>query len=227
MKCKRIVLRVIVPVLIICVAFTAAGVLGARSLTDIESNLFEKGTKLVEKGKLADAVDVFKRLNQRKPHFLGPYFFLANIYSQMGDYRGVIEICKKALKRFSLQVRKIARPSLKNPIYSQLYYRLGTAYLNLGRYDEAVDAFRLILKSHNYKVPNYSWLKFYSNVPSKAEEFYIPVHFNLGSAYLSLGDKEAALGQYKKLQALDKGKSEELYKLINQVENKKNYRGGN
>jgi len=185
------------------------------SLTSIEGNLFLTGTKLVEKGKLADAVEVFKHLNQRKPYYFGPYFYLANIYSQLGDYQGAAAICEKALKRFPLDIRKMARSSLRNSVYSQFHYILGTAYLNLGRYDEAVDTLQLVLKSHNYKVPNSYWLTFYSKRPLKPEEFYAPVHFNLGAAYLSLGNKEAALDQYKKLQVLDKEKSEELYNLIN------------
>ena len=48
--------------------------------------------------------------------------------------------------------------------------------------------------------------------------FALTPRFLLATTYISMGDKDAALEQYKKLKKLDQEKSEELYNLINRKE---------
>jgi len=44
---------------------------------------------------------------------------------------------------------------------------------------------------------------------------YVKAHYNLGVAYLGLGDKSSALDEYKVLNELDKESADTLFKLIN------------
>jgi tetratricopeptide (TPR) repeat protein len=44
---------------------------------------------------------------------------------------------------------------------------------------------------------------------------YVKAYYNLGVAYLGLGDKSSALDEYKVLNELDKESADTLFKLIN------------
>jgi len=66
-------------------------------------------------------------------------------------------------------------------------------YVNLGRYTEAVEAYKQAIR-----------LK-----PDLAM-----VHYNLGVAYLHVGDKSSAFEVYKILKELDKDLSNKLFNLI-------------
>jgi tetratricopeptide (TPR) repeat protein len=185
------------------------------ALSTVDGNLFEKGTRLVKQQKMAEAVKVFELLHQRQPLKFGTYYFLANLYHQVDRHEDVIAIYKKAQKRFPFEIRKISKPGKKNFTYSQLLFVTGDAYFNLQKLDDSIAVFKKILKSHNYKKSNSSWVRFHSKTPDTVDEFYASVHYSLGAAYNAKGDKKAAMKQYRKLEKLDKEKSESLLKLIN------------
>lgn len=69
----------------------------------------------------------------------------------------------------------------------------GVAFKKLGRHNEAIDAYKQAIRSN----PDYA-----------------KAHYNLGVAYLGLGDKSSALDEYKVLNELDKESADTLFKLI-------------
>ncbi|UCH95856.1 MAG: tetratricopeptide repeat protein [Candidatus Aminicenantes bacterium] len=180
-----------------------------------EREMYETAIKFLRKGKCAEAADIFEQLVQRKPLSFPFKFFLINTYIKLGKFQEAATICEDLQKRHPFDLRRMSRSAFKNAVYSKFYYILGSAYLNLQRYPDAVAAFQRILKSRNYKVPHSSLARVYLVGPLTRDSFYAGVHYQLGTAYVYMGDKEAALEQYKKLKELDKEKSEELYTLIN------------
>jgi Flp pilus assembly protein TadD len=74
------------------------------------------------------------------------------------------------------------------------YGNLGIAYGQLGRFAEAIQAFKQAIKIS----------------PDNAA-----LHFTLGSVYLEAGDKDSAAKEYEILKTLDAEKANELLSLIN------------
>jgi len=70
---------------------------------------------------------------------------------------------------------------------------LGITYGQLGRYPEAIEAFKRAV----------------SLLPDSAN-----AHFGLGLSYLSVGDKGSALEEYKVLKTLNKAMANELFDRI-------------
>jgi tetratricopeptide (TPR) repeat protein len=215
---KRMILSLIVMVL-----FT--GALAAQSadnnwkyfISGYDADLFDEGIKQAETGKLAEAAETFELLLGRKTLSAPPYFWLAGIYSQIEQPENTAAACEKILYRFFPHgMKRLAKPSYKNPLYSQFYYILGSAYLELDRYYDAAAAFKKILKSHNYKKTNsYNFKIFYPASQLSPDGFYALVHYKLGIAYSSRGDRDEAMKQYKELNKLDKEKAEKLLEIIN------------
>jgi tetratricopeptide (TPR) repeat protein len=184
----------------------------------IESDMYEKAVKCFRGDNAAEAANIFEQLIERKPYDFHFRFLLATAYHKMGQLQEAAAVCEDMQIRFPYDIRQLSRSFYKNMTYSQLFYILGTAYFNDHRYQEAVDAFQRILKSHNYVVPNSSRAEIYCLLPLNRKSFYALVHYQLGTTYISMGDKEAALEQYNKLKKLDQEKSENLYNLINRKE---------
>jgi tetratricopeptide (TPR) repeat protein len=74
-----------------------------------------------------------------------------------------------------------------------VYNKLGAAYVILGEYQLALDAFKESIK-----------------IDPRSSD----THFNLGVAFILAGDKNGALEQYILLKELDKHQAEKLLKLI-------------
>lgn len=210
--------------LFVIVSFTSiafAGKSQARrhipaSLTSVHLNLFEKGTRLVEKQELDKAAEIFELILARGPLYFDSYFYLANIYHRMGRYQEAIAVLEKARKFCDIKLKTLSRRSLRNPHFSQFYYMLGTSYLKTNRLGKAAEALELVLKSHNYKTPHTYWVRTHTSGPQQIKSFYASVHLNLGTAYAGMGADESAMKHYKKLKKLDKEQSERLLKLIKQ-----------
>lgn len=209
-------------VLSIIVSFLLAGTMSAQTREDwqyfisgINYELFEKGIKQMEAGRLEHAAETFFLLTERMPTRFSPYFWLAGIYDQLGEHEKTIETCNKIRYRFSIIIRRFGNPVYKNPIYSQFYFTLGTAYFERKSYREAAEAFERLLKAGNYERTEYANLKkFYPACGVTRDAFYAMVHYRLGAAYVSLGKPEAAMEQYKELQKSDAKKAEALFKII-------------
>lgn len=135
--------------------------------------------------KAKEMVDKALSLNPTKAK---DYLFIADVYEEMHEYDLSIETFKKGIA--------IA------PNFSWLWNNYGSLLLNLGKYDEAIEALETAVKLMNYKA----------------------AHHNLGQAYMAKGryeeaekefikidDKESLSGLYAKM-----GKSEQQMNIINQ-----------
>lgn len=216
MKISRIILSLVVVILFTGALAAQGGMSSWKSfLSNNDRELFDRGVKEVESGKLSDAAATFEQALARRSLNFAPHFWLAGVYGQMDRPDATVTVCKKILYRFPRMIRKLGNTSIKNPVYSQLYYTLGTAYLELNRYKEAAASFKKILKSRNYKRTNsYNLKRFYPTSDFTADSFYAATHFNLGIAYTSMGDGESAMKQYKKLEKLDGEKAAKLLRVI-------------
>lgn len=184
-------------------------------VSGIEFELFDKGFKQLDNGRHEEAVETFKQLIQRQPLKISPYFSLAGIYCQLERYAEAVEIYEKMLHLFPIEIRKLGSPSSKNPIYSQFYYNLGIAYLKLNRTEDAVTALKRAVKKRSYKLTHSAiLLKCYPASALEFRPFFAELHYQLGIAYLALGNQDAAMKQYKQIKKLDKEKAAEFQKQI-------------
>jgi len=71
---------------------------------------------------------------------------------------------------------------------------LGNPYQQTGQAQEAIAAYQEAIKTR----PNFA-----------------QPHLSLGVAYVTIGNKRAALEEYRTLKSLDPGRAERLYKVIN------------
>jgi tetratricopeptide (TPR) repeat protein len=185
-------------------------------ITSSEEDMFDRGLKQLDQGKLAEAAETFYHLKQKQPLSFKYYFWLGGIYNQMGKHQEAAAVFEKTLSLFPLKFKKMGKPSSKNTVYPQFHYARGTSYLQLNRFDEAAAAFKQVLKSKNYKIPNSSlYKKFYPACRLTPNSFYATVHYNLGIAYLALGNRKAALEQFEELKKLDEEKAAQLSQRIN------------
>ena len=218
MKLNKIVLSVIV-----LVVFT--GVLASQNanahwkyfLSDINKDLFDEGMKMIEDGKLSDAANSFERVLERKTLSFYPYFCLVGLYGQMDQNESALEMGKKLLYHFPQAMKGLGNTSVKNSVYSQFYYTLGSAFLELKHYKEAAAAFKNVLRSNNYKRTNsFNMKKLYPTSDLEADAFYALTRLRLGTAYTYMGNRDAAKKQYNILEKTDKEKADKLLSIINQ-----------
>lgn len=185
-------------------------------LSDINQDLFDKGMKLIEDGKLSEAAKSFEEVLGRKTLSFSPYFCLVGVYGQMEQHEATLEMGKKLIYRFPKVIKEFGSTSIKNSLYSQFYYTLGNAYLELNRYKEAAAAFNNVLRSNNYKRTNsFNMKKLYPTSDLESDAFYALTRLHLGVSYASMGNRDAAMKQYNILEKTDKEKAEKLLSVIN------------
>ena len=100
-----------------------------------------------------------------------------------------------SLGRYEQEIEVCQKAIKINPEYVELYANLGAAFGRLGRYKEAIQAFRQAIEL----TPDFAG-----------------AHLGLGAAYLATGDKKSAVKEYEILKALDPGKADLLFNLLNQ-----------
>ena len=91
------------------------------------------------------------------------------------------------------RINQESKVNEKGKIASYKQANLGTAYGELGKYEEAIEAFRQAIRIN----PDYA-----------------DAHYNLGLTYLILKDNGSALEQYKILKKLDSERANQLFNLI-------------
>jgi len=110
-------------------------------------------------------------------------------YISIGYCYENLKVYTKAVEAYKYALNLIPNP---NDVFI-IYYHLGNAYYGLGRYKDAIESCKQALRID----PN-----------------NINAHFFLGFAYMSTGDKNSALHEYKILKELDIDKANELFDLI-------------
>lgn len=121
-------------------------------------------------------------------------FALGKVYRDMERYEDALAEFQAALTQ---------RPA--NPLKMAATYELGNAYLDLGKYAEAINAYDQTLK-----ILNDEWMK----SDSRDGKQYLPSpHYNKGLAHIGLGQKEQAVADFKKVIELKDDFSEAYFNL--------------
>jgi Ca-activated chloride channel family protein len=141
-------------------------------------------------------------------------------YYQQGVALLTAEKFEEAVKVFSLAIK------LK-PDYADAYDRLGEAYSQIDEFKKALDAYKKVVRYQPNSALAYSNLgAAYANLADykKAIEAYseairlnpkaAEVHYKLGVIHAQRDKDQAAVAEYKILQALDVSLAQDLYNLI-------------
>ena len=138
----------------------------------------EVGLRMLQAKRFADAEALYKKVVEIDPKDYEALFTLALIYTNTGRFEEAESLYKRA---YSL---KGERKTLK---------RLGTLYVLLKRYEEAVTSLQTLLKDE----------------PNDTDALY-----TLALTYMFLGNKDAALNEYLRLKKVDPQKAEDLFDLL-------------
>jgi tetratricopeptide (TPR) repeat protein len=125
-------------------------------------NYFDKANQLHFEGKLNEAIEYYKASIRVEPS-VEAHSFLAWAYSQLGKNMDAIEELKKAIAL--------------NSDFGPAYNDIGTNFYNLGKYDEAIEYFKLAIAK------------------MEQENLYIP-YFNMGQVFEKQYKWFDALGCY-------------------------------
>jgi len=107
-------------------------------------------------------------------------YALGKVYSDMERYEDAATEFRYASTR---------RPSSETALYAT--YELGNAYLDLGKYAEAVAAYEKTLQ-----ILSGEWAK---SEPRLSAQYLPYPHYNIGLAHLGLGQKEQAVADFEKV----------------------------
>jgi tetratricopeptide (TPR) repeat protein len=199
-----------------------------RHVMETASALSIKGERLLKEEKFEEAILAFQEAVIVDPNCYGAYVKFGYALYRLQRYQESAEMSEKAIK-----LRKGFEP----------YYNLGLAYMELGRWDKAKAAFYgvdevLFYGAHPISVD--SWeerytLAFYYMARSQAKlgeagavidildkvsVLYNPKSLwalrplRLGCLYLWVGEREAAIAQYKILKKKNSKLAAELLKMI-------------
>jgi Tfp pilus assembly protein PilF len=172
------------------------------------------GFAYIELGRYNEAIEVCKQAIRIRSDDSKAHNNLGVAYGCLGRYDESIENCKEAIKI--------------KPNYAKAHYNLGTAYMQTGRYNEAIESYKQAIKIEPDYAPTYCNLGYIYGILGRYNEVIesykeaikiepslaAGVYYNLGIAYLEIGDRSSALEEYKILKNLDKRKADKLFGLI-------------
>jgi len=175
-----------------------------------------KGETEYRAGRNAAAVPELKQAVKEQPDSYDSHYLLALTLTEIGALKESIEEFKKAIALANKDDSKIVAN-----------YNMGNAYFDLGKYQEAADAYQSSLKldSTLSKVHNNLGLALVGmkRTSDAAAEFkravdlkpqYAEAHYNLGVAYLQLGNKQQAQTEQQMLAGINSDLATKLQKLI-------------
>lgn len=136
-------------------------------------------------------IDCRKAISMRPNHGESQYY-MANAYRGKGNTKEATRLNKLSIPNLFKELQEAAKTeTISLPDYT---YILGNAYFEDGNFTKAAEAYEI-------------GLEFRPNFPN--------IRFNLGVAYLRIGDKEGAMQQYRELLKIDNTKAVDLKKRIN------------
>jgi tetratricopeptide (TPR) repeat protein len=123
---------------------------------------FQKGTSLVENGKLKEAKTVFENLRSNYPHVSVFHNNLGVVYKRLGLLPEAVTAYQQAIKI--------------QPQYPEAYYNLALALREQGEFRQAEDAYhRALVADPDFRDANYNLAVLYDlylNEPEKAIKHY-------------------------------------------------------
>jgi len=167
-----------------------------------------------DKNMMEEAIKQFRFAIQRKPDYAEAYNNLGVAMSSTGNDDLAIEYFKKAV--------------LLQPKYKEAYFNLGNAYLHQdNRHDEAVTSYLKAIDIHPGYIDAYINLTAAYNVTGKYQDTIRTLrdveqltennayaHFNLGVAYLGIGNMDSARREIDILKKMDSGMALKLQKYM-------------
>ncbi|UFS70568.1 tetratricopeptide repeat protein [Geomonas sp. RF6] len=160
------------------------------------------GSTYLKQGKTKEAIEVYKRLISQYPTSADAYNSLGNAYVQAGNQADAEKAYKTAARMDGAST------------YAP--YTLGNMYVQQGRLSEADAQFRKVIAiaprdAHGYYGLSmvYNKEERYSEAAEQAEKSilldrkFAEPHFELGAAYLGLGDKDSAYSEADVLKEMD------------------------
>ncbi len=175
--------------------------------------LFKKGLSFFNLGEYKKAIPFFKKALDKEPNNDKILFDLGVSYSKLGLHRDAIEAYKQAIRI--------------KPHYADDHFNMGVSYRKLGLYRDAIEAFKQAIRiktdyaeAHLNMGLSYGMLDLYRDAIEAFKQAirikpdYTDAHFFMGLSYLNIGNKGAALDEYKILKDLDKSLANELFDSI-------------
>ena len=167
-------------------------------------------------------ISLWEDAARKSPGNMRPLLSLAEEYAKAGRYEEAIGMYRKAL---TLPPR--AYLNLRADEYPKVYNALGLLYAELGRYGDAIAAFRMIpkidpdfLEAYNNMAAAYINSGRYADAIEPLKQVterkpdYADAHYNLSVAYLEVGNREAAMKEYIILKRLSPQLAAELSRQI-------------
>ena len=165
---------------------------------------------------------------------LGGYKDAAEAYKQAvrldsnnADAHYALGLSLNRLNRIDEEILAYKRAVALKPDHANAFEQLGLAYFKQKRYNESVSAFEQLktykpdAKTYNYLGESYLELDktqesvdAFNNAVSYNPDFE-KARFNLGKAYLKLGDRDSATVQYEILRSSKSDWADRLYVLLN------------
>ena len=189
-----------------------------------ELTLLEKGIEYFNQGKLIEALDIFKRANQKYPDSPDVHFFLGKTYYR----QSVLDLAEKEYKK---------AVKLK-PEYVQAHIDLAKIYAFKGSWEEAIKQYKKVIKLGVEDPVVYSDLgkvyihrnefdkavKYFQKAIQIKEDF-VEAHLGLGAVFFKLDHLDEAITEYQKVIRI-KPNSELAYLLLAKLYIKKGSKEG-
>ena len=180
-----------------------------------ETAYFNLGNYYNKLGQFDDAIEAYQNVVQLNPKFEPAYFNLGMIFVQLNRFDEGRTAFEKVIKL--------------NPEAAPAYFNIGLIYNQLGQYQAAIEANEQVIRINPEFAPaHFNLGVLYGKLNKPDDEIgaykqairfdpdFAPAHFKIGGAYLQMGDKAAALEEYKILKNLDKEMANELFNAIYQ-----------
>lgn len=171
-------------------------------------------SSLYDNGEYKKAIEVNKKLIRFYQDGFA-YFELGKCYAELGQHRDAIEAFKEGIR---------IRPDYYD---AWAYYVLGVSHVHFDEYRDAIEAFKQAIRLFPDFADFHSELGLCYDAldqPRDAigafkqaiqiEPDHARAHLALGMTYLVVGNRGAALQEYKILKGLDRDKADELFNLI-------------
>lgn len=177
---------------------------------------FALGMVYIELENYQEALKSFKEAIKIKPDYAEAYYYLGDAYVHLEQYQEAIERYNQAIQI--------------NPDFAEAHHSLGWALHLLGRSSEAIESLRQAIRINpNYSDPYFFLGRVFSDLGHNQESIEAfkedtrinpkdpMTHYFLAKNYITLLDKESALGEYDILKNLDAAIANVLLEEINKV----------